>query len=106
MDDIKIEFGELYVLKKDSEYWIVNIQRMMKFTDDNPIVVKLEHSFCNKLFFGHLQNEASQNEIEIEFSISDIVEKYDIKKYKEEEELKRFNLIFPTYDLLGNIQNV
>ena len=92
---MKIEFGELYKLNPNSDYWIVNAQRMMKFTDGNPIVVKLEHSFRDQLFFGHLQDGGG--EIEVEFGIDDIVEKYD----KEKEKIK--DLMFLYYDLHNDI---
>lgn len=98
MDDIKIEFGELYRLKQDSDYWIVNAQRKMKFTDGNPVVVKLEHSFRDQVFFGHLQDGGG--EVEVEFGIDDIVEKYD----KEKEKIK--DLIFLLYDLHNDIQDL
>lgn len=104
MDDIKIEFGELYRLKQDSDYWIVNAQRTMRFTDEKPIVVKMEHSHRNKIFFGHLQDGG--NEIEVEFGINDIVEKFDKEKYEKEEQNKRLNLILLQYDVLNNFQDL
>jgi hypothetical protein len=104
MDDIKIEFGELYRLKQDSDYWIVNAQRTMRFTDGQPIIVKLEHSHLNKLFFGHLQDGGC--EVEIEFGINDIVEKFDKEKHEKEEQKKRLNLIFLDYGVLNNFQDL
>ena len=99
MENLKIEFGELYILNSASDYWIVNAQRRMKFTDGNPVVVKLEHSFRDQFFFfGHLQDGGG--EVEVEFGIDDIVEKYD----KEKEKIK--DLTFLLYDIHRDIQDL
>lgn len=94
-EDLKIEFGELYLLKSSSTYWVVNAQREMKFCDGNPIIVKIEHSFRDMIFFGHLQDGGY--EIELEFKKEDIIKKY------EEKETNYLN--FFKHDLLLPLQN-
>lgn len=99
-DDI-IEIGELYSLDPTSDYWVVNAQRNMRFCDGNPIIVKVEHTHMDKIFFGHIQDGGG--EIELEFGKEQILGKFDKEKNEKEEIrqiINRYALHYPIQGLL------
>lgn len=79
----EIEVGKEYVLKNDHEYWCIDLQRMIRICDGQDIIVKINSTFQNQVFFGKLIDSQG----EIEFGPDEVLREYD-----EEEKIKKSNI--------------
>ena len=89
MNGKEVVLGKEYVLDKDYEYWCIELQRLVKITSNLPIIVKINQTFQNRIFFGKLIDSQG----ELEFGPEAI-----IKEYKPEPE----TIITPLL-LFGNV---
>lgn len=74
----ELNIGELYVLDPNKFYWCVDIQRGIKFHEDEDVIVKLTNlTYNNSTCFGKLCtkifNKYNESVGELQFSIHDIL---------------------------------
>lgn len=68
-----IVIGKEYVLSNDYEYWSTELQRKIKISNDQDVIVKIEHTHRNQVFFGRLIDSNG----EIEFGPNAILHEYN-----------------------------